>query len=351
MQDSGIAVRLPAGHCHRERIDDKIGILPDSHRPPYYLPGECVHDRGAVQLAPGRGVPGDVGQPQHVRRVGGELPLDQVFLSGGVHRVLPALAPVDALDAVLAHEPPGPLAVHRQAEPEPQLGGHPRRPVAAPRFLVDFLYHLDQLPVLRFPRRFRARCPVVVSRPRRFQHPAGHRDRDTVRGEFMDQRVDYFGRTFSRAKYAAARRRISFSCSSSRLRRRSSVTSFFSLPPLSSEVSECSQFRRHDSLIPKSLAILAIGVPPWRASSTARCRNSGGWGGGMTDILPGGRWPPQAGCPGNGGKLIWLVRFQFRHPVLVLAAIVGVLMWRVTGWFGPVVLVGSLTAVLVVWRW
>jgi hypothetical protein len=29
--------------------------------------------------------------------------------------------------------------------------------------------------------------------------------------------------------------------------------------------------------------------------------------------------------------LVWLVRFLFRHPVLVLAAIVGVLMWRVTG--------------------
>ena len=30
----------------------------------------------------------------------GELPVDQVLLSGGVHQVLPALAPVDALDAV-----------------------------------------------------------------------------------------------------------------------------------------------------------------------------------------------------------------------------------------------------------
>jgi hypothetical protein len=32
-------------------------------------------------------------------------------------------------------------------------------------------------------------------------------------------------------------------------------------------------------LIPRSLAILETGVVPWRASSTARCRNSGGCGG------------------------------------------------------------------------
>jgi S-DNA-T family DNA segregation ATPase FtsK/SpoIIIE len=47
----------------------------------------------------------------------------------------------------------------------------------------------------------------------------------------------------------------------------------------------------------------------------------------------------------------WLVRFLFRHPVLVLAAVIGVLMWRVTGWLGLVVLAVSIAAVLAVWRW
>jgi hypothetical protein len=45
--------------------------------------------------------------------------------------------------------------------------------------------------------------PLVISRLRNLEYSAGHRDRDTVGGEFTDQRVDYFGRTFSRAKYAA----------------------------------------------------------------------------------------------------------------------------------------------------
>jgi hypothetical protein len=32
------------------------------------------------------------------------------------------------------------------------------------------------------------------------ENPTGHRDVESVVGEFVDQREDYFGRTFSRAK-------------------------------------------------------------------------------------------------------------------------------------------------------
>ena len=49
--------------------------------------------------------------------------------------------------------------------------------------------------------------------------------------------------------------------------------------------------------------------------------------------------------------LVWLVRFLARHPVPVLAVVVGVLMWRVTSWLGLVVLAVSIAAVLVVWWW
>ena len=49
--------------------------------------------------------------------------------------------------------------------------------------------------------------------------------------------------------------------------------------------------------------------------------------------------------------IVWLVRFLFRHPVMVLAAVIGVLMWRVTGWLGLVVLAASITAGLALWRW
>src|SRR5262245_31465554 len=46
-----------------------------------------------------------------------------------------------------------------------------------------------------------------------------------------------------------------------------------------------------------------------------------------------------------------LVRFLFRHPVLVLAVIVGALLWRLTGWLGLVILAVSITGCLALWRW
>src|SRR5215468_1865777 len=44
-----------------------------------------------------------------------------------------------------------------------------------------------------------------------------------------------------------------------------------------------------------------------------------------------------------------LVRFAFRHPLGVLTAIVGVLLWCLVGWLGLVVLAVGAAAVLVVW--
>jgi DNA segregation ATPase FtsK/SpoIIIE, S-DNA-T family len=46
-----------------------------------------------------------------------------------------------------------------------------------------------------------------------------------------------------------------------------------------------------------------------------------------------------------------LVRFGFRHPVLVLAVIIGLLIWRVIGWLGLVVPAVTIAAALMVWRW
>jgi S-DNA-T family DNA segregation ATPase FtsK/SpoIIIE len=53
----------------------------------------------------------------------------------------------------------------------------------------------------------------------------------------------------------------------------------------------------------------------------------------------------------HAARMLWrLIGFLFRHPVLVLAVITGVLMWRVISWPGLAVLAGSIAAVLVVWR-
>jgi hypothetical protein len=88
------------------------------------------------------------------------------------------------------------------------------------------------------------------------QHPAGHRDGNSVRGKFKDQRELHFGGS-SRAKKAAARRRISFSCSSSRIRFLASLSSAasFSVTPgraPSSMSAFFSQLCRVASEMPKS---------------------------------------------------------------------------------------------------
>jgi DNA segregation ATPase FtsK/SpoIIIE, S-DNA-T family len=49
--------------------------------------------------------------------------------------------------------------------------------------------------------------------------------------------------------------------------------------------------------------------------------------------------------------IVRLVRFLFRHPVLVSAAVLAVVMWRVVGWLGLVLLAVSIAAALMVWRW
>jgi DNA segregation ATPase FtsK/SpoIIIE, S-DNA-T family len=54
----------------------------------------------------------------------------------------------------------------------------------------------------------------------------------------------------------------------------------------------------------------------------------------------------------HAARLLYrLVRLLARHPVLVLAVIVGVLMWRVIGWLGLAVLTASIAGLLVMWRW
>ena len=84
--------------------------------------------------------------------------------------------------------------------PEGQLGVHPRPAISAAGLLVNCLDVLEQQLVLLRADRLRSREPFVVALTADIEHPTGHRDVETVAGEFVDQREDYFGRTFSRAK-------------------------------------------------------------------------------------------------------------------------------------------------------
>jgi hypothetical protein len=59
---------------------------------------------------------------------------------------------------------------------------------------------LEQQFVLLLPHRYRPVFEFVIARPGHAEQPAGHRDIDTIVGEFMDQPERYFGRMFSFAK-------------------------------------------------------------------------------------------------------------------------------------------------------
>src|SRR5215469_9400501 len=50
-------------------------------------------------------------------------------------------------------------------------------------------------------------------------------------------------------------------------------------------------------------------------------------------------------------RSLWAIaRFLARHPVCVLVALVLIAVWRLTSWPGPLVLIVSAAAVLVIWR-
>jgi hypothetical protein len=111
------------------------------------------------------------------------------------------------------------------------------------------------------------------------EHPAGHRDTDTVGGKIKDQRVHHFGLA-SRAKYAAARRGSRFPAQLPvallQLAQLSRLLLSDTRPSPSSISASFSQRCRHDTEIPKTFATCAIGTSPLRATATTSRRNSTG---------------------------------------------------------------------------
>lgn len=142
---------------------------------------------------------------------GQDCPLDQVChrrreaVRDGGALLLPQ---VTADDAVLAHQPGHALAVDRVAEAA-QFGMDSKRAVVPAVFGMDFADLLDQGVLLELPPRPRlgAGDPPVVARAGDLQHPAYPLDAEHL-GMGGDE-VPSGGLHFiSRAKYAAARRRI-----------------------------------------------------------------------------------------------------------------------------------------------
>jgi hypothetical protein len=81
----------------------------------------------------------------------GELAVDPVTtgLRGGVtDGAAAASAPVEALDASVAHEPGDSLEIHLEPEPERQISVDPQRTIGFPRVGMDLLDPLEQVLIL-----------------------------------------------------------------------------------------------------------------------------------------------------------------------------------------------------------
>lgn len=69
----------PGGGRHAESVGDQRGVLAGVNRSADHFPGEGVKHHAVIKLALAGRVLGDVGQPEAVRSVGGELSVNQVF--------------------------------------------------------------------------------------------------------------------------------------------------------------------------------------------------------------------------------------------------------------------------------
>jgi hypothetical protein len=131
--------RPPLAERHVQGVEDELGAQVEAHCPADDAPGEGVEDDGKVEEAgPGRDV-GDVGNPELVRPLGPEIPIDQI--GGRPHPLVadggPGLpSPAHADKAGRTHQALHPLATDTDARVR-QLGVDARRAVGACRPLVD----------------------------------------------------------------------------------------------------------------------------------------------------------------------------------------------------------------------
>ena len=159
--------------------------------------GEHVLDRAEIELALVGPVLGDVGQPQLVDVIRGEVPLDQVI----VHRRSRALPDLAALlperrpPLVVPADPPRSPLAHPLTHGLHFAGEEPVAELGIIQVGVEQGVRpigLDQLGLgdLLFP-------PAVVRLAGELQDPQGHRDRDPVTGELAHERVEPFPGRFA----------------------------------------------------------------------------------------------------------------------------------------------------------
>jgi hypothetical protein len=130
-----------------EGVGDELSAHVAIHRPAHDPPRVDVLDGDEVEPAlPGPEV-GDVGDPESVRAVGSERPVDEVLTRPDAwhpNRGAAPLAGDQAAQASLAHQSLDPLTPDSLAVGEPELGVNPGRSVDAAVRRVDLLDALGE---------------------------------------------------------------------------------------------------------------------------------------------------------------------------------------------------------------
>ena len=159
--------------------------------------GEHVFDGAEVELALVGPVLGDVGQPQFVDVIGGEVPLHEIVVNrrAGALPVLAALLTEHRPPLVVPADPPRRALTHLLTG----LGGFVDQEPVAVLGVVEVSVQqrvgpvgLDHLGLgdLLVP-------PAVVGLAGELQDPQGHRDGDAVSGELAHERVETFPGKFA----------------------------------------------------------------------------------------------------------------------------------------------------------
>ena len=192
MQNRAIDLALP--DCVAGRCDGQGRFHPGVDRVADDLVRPHVLDRAEVDFALIGAMLGDVGQPQLVRACRGEVPLDMVVVDGRA-----GFAPQAAFlrehgpEPLLGAQPPDPVLARLQASLLEFVADEPvaERGVV----LVGVPRRVGQVSVVPITLRDGVSEPLIEGLFGEAQYPAGHRDGDTVDGQFTDQRVHHFGLT------------------------------------------------------------------------------------------------------------------------------------------------------------